>query len=59
LDEHGRTPLDIAHYTRDVHPEEVTSRLHLFDELVKVLEDAGGLRAAELPDDDNDNNDNA
>ena len=39
----------------------VTSRLHLFDELVKVLEDAGGLRAAELPDDDDDddNNDNA
>jgi hypothetical protein len=58
VDEHGRTPLDGAHYVRDVHPEQATSRLHLFDELIKVLEAAGGLRAAELPDDDNDNNNN-
>ena len=43
---------------RDVHPEGVTSRLHLFDELIKVLEDAGGLTVAELPDDDNDDNNN-
>ena len=56
MDEHGGTPLDLAYYVRDFHPEQVTSRLHLFDELIKVLEGAGGLRAAELPDDDNDNN---
>ena len=58
LAEGGRTPLDFAHFTRDVHPEQATSRLHLFDELIKVLEAVGGLRAAELPDDDNDNNNN-
>jgi hypothetical protein len=56
VDEQGRTPLDFAYLARDVHPDVVTSSLHLFDELVEVLEDAGGLRAAELPDDDNDNN---
>ena len=42
---------------RDVHPEGVTSRLHLFDELIKVLEDAGGLTAAQLPDNDDDDDD--
>jgi ankyrin repeat protein len=56
VDDDGRTPLDGAHFIRDFHPDLVTSRLHLFDELIKVLKDAGGLRAAELPDDDNDNN---
>ena len=48
VDERGRTPLDLAHYMHDVHPDKVESRLHLFDELVKVLEDVGGVRAAQL-----------
>ena len=48
VDEHGRTPLDCAHFMRDVYLAQSTSRLHLFDELVKVLEDAGGLTAAQL-----------
>ena len=57
VDDYERTPLDLAYFVRDKNPDLVTSRLHLFDELIEVLDDVGGLRVIKLPDDDDDDDD--